>query len=438
MEKVNGTFYKGKIILDYPIYYVSVFSADIKGFKGVKDGTRKEFNVITSASVKPEIVSAGKTLDKIETIWDIVLDGTLITTAPNKTSAELTVVKALTQSEVFVNFSSVREQVLEPAVKDGSATVKSCDNLLDACDLLLKLNNYDLHMFGLFISDEVAQSLDNSNDLPKGEFVGNFYLQSDLIPMLKPFSAAIKSGDIFSLLLTGEAGYGKTSAFKAIAEHLGIPYLRVDCSTMLNTTDWFGHMTASKGNTKFEETAFTKALEAGNTVIILDEFNRLPIEVLNALLPIMDDSAEITVKNRNIKVGGGILFGITLNEGVEYTGISGMIDKAVNSRIFGKVQVKPLPFDIEIDVINRCYDLEPEQTEKIVTVMHTLREAADKKRGEGDFISADLSTRTTKTVAWWVEKGLDIRTSLEYALFNFVGNDERTMFTDVLRIKGVL
>jgi len=52
-----------------------------------------------------------------------------------------------------------------------------------------------------------------------------------------------------------------------------------------------------------------------------------------------------------------------------------------------------------------------------------------------NFITADVSTRTTKMVAWWVEKGLDIHQALEYALYNFVGRDERVLFVDAIKAR---
>ena len=70
--------------------------------------------------------------------------------------------------------------------------------------------------------------------------------------------------------------------------------------------------------------------------------------------------------------------------------------------------------------------------------MSELRQIVKREKEQGNFMSADVSTRTTKMVAWWVEKGLDIVDALQYALFNFVNDDERTMFVNAVKIKDIL
>lgn len=432
--KVTGTYINSKIVLDHPVEYVGVFTPS-KNLTSLRNGNRYEFEVKTMGSAKPEIISANKTENKRDTNWQIVLDGSAIETCPNKTRAEMVAVKMIAENLLDAgDFKSAHEKLLE-ATKSGQIILYSGDDIFEK---LLTINSEDVALFHVVSSENTTKSNTSNKQSADGIFVDNFYLQDDLVPMLPVFKNAMSTGERFSLLLTGEAGYGKTSAFKAIAQHLELPYLYVDCSVMLNTTDWFGIMQAKDGSTFFEETEFTRFLKNGNCVIILDEFNRLSIEVANSLLPILDDRHEIRVKNQQITVGDGILFGITLNEGIEYTGIGGMLDKAIKSRIFGKVQVRPLPFSIEIEVVTRNYNLSPEMAEKIVSVMNTLREVCQRERDNNNFITADVSTRTTKMVAWWVEKGLDIERALGYALYNFVGRDELTLFTDKLRISGVL
>lgn len=439
--KVTGTYVNNKIVLDHPVEYVGVFtpSTNRKNLMNLRNGNRYEFEVKTMGSVKPEIVSANKIENKRDTNWQIVLRGSLIAECFNKTKAEMIVVKMVAENvlddiPVGERFKTAREKYLDVALNNGQTVVYSGS---DVFEKLQTMNSEEYALFELE-SDENGVTAKRSHQADEnGIFVDNFYLQSNLVPMLKPFANAIESGERFSLMLTGEAGYGKTSAFKAISQYLNIPYLYVDCSVMLNTTDWFGTMQAKDGNTFFEETEFTRFLENGNCVIILDEFNRLSIEVANSLLPILDDRAEIRVKGRHIKVGKGILFGITLNSGIEYTGIGGMLDKAIKSRIFGQVEVLPLPFDVEIDVLNRNYDLPLGTSEKIVETMTVLRDVCKRQREEMNFITADVSTRTSKMVAWWIEKGLDINQALEYALYNFLNRDERVLFVDALRNKGL-
>lgn len=435
--KVTGTIVNNKIVLDKPVEYVGVFT---KHLTSLRNGNRYEFEVKTMGSSKPEIANVTKITNERNVNWTIRLAGSLIENYSNRSHAEQIVVKAIAQNIVESSieaFKIAKTEYLDKVLETGHCVVYSGD---DVFEKLLQLNSTEFHgekvaFFHVTTDENESENQSDNHIKPDGIFVENFYLQSDLVPMLPVFKNAIEAGERFSLMLTGEAGYGKTSAFKAIAQQLEVPYLYVDCSVMLNTTDWFGIMQAKDGSTYFEETEFTRFLKNGNCVIILDEFNRLSIEVANSLLPILDDRHEIRVKNQQITVGDGILFGITLNEGIEYTGVGGMLDKAIKSRIFGRVEVKPLPFDIEIQVLTRNYDLPLETAEKIVSVMDTLRDVCKREREQMNFITADVSTRTSKMIAWWVEKGLDIHQALEYALYNFVGRDERVLFVDAIKAR---
>jgi MoxR-like ATPase len=239
-------------------------------------------------------------------------------------------------------------------------------------------------------------------------------------------------------MLTGEAGYGKTTVGRAIAKHLKKDHLRVDCSVMLDTHAWFGTMQAKDGNTFFDPTEFTRVLEKGDCVIVLDEANRMNIEVANSLLPILDDSGEIRIRNTHIKAGKGVLFLVTLNEGIEYTGIGGSLDKAFQSRVTAKVTVHPLPPPVELQVITKAYPtLELEVIEKLVKIMNAFRDTVNRQRKEGNFITADVSTRVTKQIAWWLSLGLDFNLALRYALYNFITDDEKVLFSDTARLNGI-
>jgi MoxR-like ATPase len=90
------------------------------------------------------------------------------------------------------------------------------------------------------------------------------------------------------------------------------------------------------GETCFVRSRFVEAIQKPGMVIILDELNRAPSEVLNALLSLLDDHARLVIEQedgerRIVPVASGVAFVATINHGAEYVG-SEPIDAALLDR----------------------------------------------------------------------------------------------------------
>ena len=68
----------------------------------------------------------------------------------------------------------------------------------------------------------------------------------------------------------------------------------------------------------FDETKFVKAITSGNSVILLDELNRAYPNVLNTLLPVLDDTRTLTVGTETYEVADNVIFIATANIGQQY------------------------------------------------------------------------------------------------------------------------
>jgi MoxR-like ATPase len=105
------------------------------------------------------------------------------------------------------------------------------------------------------------------------------------------------------------------------------------------------------GETFFVRSRFVEAIQKPGMVIILDELNRAPSEVLNALLSLLDDQARLVIEQeegerRIVPVATGVTFVATINHGAEYVG-SEPIDAALLDR-FALVRLNYPENEVEI------------------------------------------------------------------------------------------
>lgn len=285
------------------------------------------------------------------------------------------------------------------------------------------------------IKDEAISMTDDET-----EFSGQgYYLPKDFTLAFELARAVVADGQGFlNIHVIGPSGYGKTSLFEHMANEFDKPIVHINCATVLDTEKWFGRMQAQNGNTFFEPTPLTDALRAGNCVILFDEISRIPPEIANSLFPILDHRRATTVSNTEIICGEGIVFGMTENVGHQYTGTM-QLDVALSNRNIIKLVVKPLPENVERNLIQNEYPLLPYATvEFIVNVCAAIREIIE---GEDDFtINLDVSTRTAKAMGELIQRALqseievDMQTILDYTVFNHC--DPRVAVTIIDKLKS--
>jgi len=141
-----------------------------------------------------------------------------------------------------------------------------------------------------------------------------------------------------NIMMTGPAGCGKTMAAKCVVNALERPdfYFNLGATqdpraTLIGNT----HFSQEDG-TYFSESAFVKAIQTPNAVILLDELSRAHPDAWNILMTVLDygqrylrlDEAD---GQKTISVADGVTFVATANIGNEYTSTR-VMDKALMDR----------------------------------------------------------------------------------------------------------
>lgn len=224
------------------------------------------------------------------------------------------------------------------------------------------------------------------------------------------------------ILMTGESGNGKTTLAKQFAKFTGLRFLRVNCATMRDVTDWFGQMLVEKHNDadvsvmRFVPSEFSEAIERGNVVICLDEFNRVETQLHNSLYPILDDDAATSVYKREYRVGKNVVFCATVNLGYKYGGTSQM-DEAVINRFESILEVSHPPFDVEAALLSHHYGLSDTDAQTIIKIATSIR----------DNNVTVCSTRSTLAIAKLFAYGMSLFDAFDTHLIRRIPNDDTGM-----------
>ena len=107
------------------------------------------------------------------------------------------------------------------------------------------------------------------------------YAKSGLAPDTKP---------IGSFLFTGPTGVGKTEVSKQLAEHLGIPFIRIDMSEYMEKHSVARLIGAPPGYVGFDEGGqLTESVKRQpHSLVLLDEIEKAHPDIFNTLLQVMD------------------------------------------------------------------------------------------------------------------------------------------------------
>lgn len=113
--------------------------------------------------------------------------------------------------------------------------------------------------------------------------------------------------------------------------------VKVDCSSVPDTeSGFFMVQGASAGSTTDHETPYARAIETADTIVLLDEINRAPLQATNILLGVYDGYASVKFtdssgKHRTYNRNPLCFSLMTRNEGREYAG-AGDFDRALQNR----------------------------------------------------------------------------------------------------------
>jgi len=230
------------------------------------------------------------------------------------------------------------------------------------------------------------------------------------------------------VMLTGPSGFGKTTAAKALAKKLGKKFIKVDCSALREPDDIVHVAGFRDGKTVFDKTEFIVAIEGGNAVVLLDELNRVPPNVLNTLLPVLDDTRQLTIGTETYKVADGIIFVATANIGQQYVGTFSS-DAALLNRFGLSASVGELSAEDETNIVYHHTEMAMDVAAKIVGVLRELRKTLTES-------TLDFSPRTAEAVAMAMGAGLELHAAFRAVLCAVSLQEEWKEVTDILNVKG--
>ena len=265
-------------------------------------------------------------------------------------------------------------------------------------------------------------------DVPEGhaeivDFIGNSYglkPQGLIMKELKwkyLIRSAVRGKNI---MMTGQAGCGKTLAAKSLVNALDRPdfYFNLGAtqdprSTLIGNV----HFDKQKG-TFFSESLFVKAIQTENAVILLDELTRAHPDAWNILMPVLDygqrylrlDEAD---GQTTIKVADGVTFIATANIGNEYTATR-QLDKALLDR-FTVIEMDLLTQEEEYGLLKYMFPTVEEKTLENVSNITSLTRA--EAMTENPRISSGVSTRTSVEIAGLLFDGFSLLESADITIY---------------------
>ena len=120
----------------------------------------------------------------------------------------------------------------------------------------------------------------------------SFHIEADTLALFSIIEKERKGGRSQNIMLKGPSGCGKTSTAEQYAARHGLPMLKINCALVESAAEWFGRLgTTRSGGMRdigYIDTPFTRVVEKGNAVILLDEINRTGKEVVNGLMNLLD------------------------------------------------------------------------------------------------------------------------------------------------------
>lgn len=258
--------------------------------------------------------------------------------------------------------------------------------------------------------------------------IGDYYVPEEVRLLLSTTCNIVEAGGHINLLARGASGYGKTSLYEALGQHLGYKVVMINCAAIMDAEQWFGYQEARDGETVFLPSEFSKAVTEGKCVIVLDEANRIEPWLANSLLPMLDHRRRTVVHGQEIVAGPSIVFAHTVNEGVRFAGTH-VMDAAYLNRIDAIVEVGQLPINEEVSQLVKRTGIEQKIASQIVNINRTLRNTVERNA-----IDIDVSTRSSLKIANLVKHGMSVNKAFEYVVINAAAQEDRKAIVDVVNV----
>ena len=215
-----------------------------------------------------------------------------------------------------------------------------------------------------------------------------------------------------NILLTGPTGTGKSQTAIAVAKAMDRELFYINLGATQDPRGaLIGNTHFSKdAGTYFNESAFVKAIQKPNTIILLDEVSRAHPEAWNILMTVLDPGQRYlrldeAVDCPTVKVADGVSFVGTANIGTEYTAVR-VMDRALLDRFV----IAEIPFLSPSEEAQLISQLHPSLDAKVV---ESLSEIAGQTRAEiktdNSRIQTPISTRSVLEMAGLITDGFTLK-----------------------------
>lgn len=244
-----------------------------------------------------------------------------------------------------------------------------------------------------------------------------------------------------NIMMVGPAGCGKTQAAKALPSATNRPFFYFNLgATQDPRATLIGNTHFKDGQTVFDSSAFVKAIQTENSVILLDELSRAHPEAWNILMTVLDEGQRYLRLDEDvnaplIKVASGVSFIATANIGTEYTSTR-VIDRALMDR-FEIIEVDILSKDQEEILLTKRYG--DVVSEKLIQAVADIASVTRKEwRSESGKLTTMISTRMTVRICELLADGFTLVEASEVAILPFFdasggADSERTYVKQVIQ-----
>ncbi len=244
-----------------------------------------------------------------------------------------------------------------------------------------------------------------------------------------------------NMLMTGPTGCGKSQTAIAVAKALGRELFYVNLGatqdprgTLIGNT----HFSKEVG-TFFNESAFVKAIQTPNTVILLDEISRAHPEAWNILMTVLDPGQRYlrldeAVGAPTVHVAEGVSFIATANIGSEYTATR-VMDRALLDRFI----IAEIPFMEPDQEARLCVQLFPDlDAQNAVNLAEIAAATRVELRSDAPKIQTPISTRSVVEMAGLMADGFTLPECAEVSIYPLYSQDggmqsERTFIKQLVQ-----